>query len=229
LNFIMRILIVDDHPLFCDGLKLLLETLGSGYSVTSCTTSGAAMAHLQRDSWDLVLLDWNLGRTDVSALDVIAGVMAAAPRTRVVVVSAEVSASRVRLAVDAGAVGFVPKEASADLLIEAIRITSNGGIYLPASVLESASPSGERSPRPTALAERPQGMTLRQAYPRLTQRQLEVLVGMVRGQSNKAIARDLEIAEGTVKQHLNAVYRELGVATRTEAIYSLASQGIQVF
>ena len=70
---------------------------------------------------------------------------------------------------------------------------------------------------------------LQAAYPRLTPRQVDVLVCAVRGQSNKLIARELGISDGTVKQHLNAVYRELGVNSRTEAVYQLAHQGLRVF
>jgi DNA-binding NarL/FixJ family response regulator len=224
----MRVLIVDDHSMFCDGLKLLLKTLGVASHVAACTRADQAISLVKDEPWDLILLDWNMGEGRASGGELIGQFMALQPQTRVVVISAESSAHRVREAIDAGAVGFVPKEASAELLIDAISVTSHGGIYLPATVLDNAASWGDR-PRTSQLPEQGGGPTLQQAYPGLTPRQADVLVCAVKGQSNKSIARALDISEGTVKQHLNAVYRELGVCTRTEAIYGLARQGIRVF
>lgn len=225
----MRVLIVDDHQLFCDSLKLLLHTLGIGSEVRTCGTAKSAVDHLRDGEWDLVLLDWNLGVKAMSGLDLVREVKVLAPTTRVVVVSADSSSDRVRSAVEAGAVGFVPKEASSDLLIDAIRITSHGGIYLPLSVLSEVTADGDGTFVPTAYHHGDDQATLTNRYPSLTPRQSDVLAGVVRGQSNKQIARALDISDNTVKQHLNSVYRELGVNSRTEAIYLLARQGIKVF
>ena len=175
-----------------------------------------------------MLLDWNLGAGAINGAQLIAQIVAQQPGTRVVVISADAHQLRVHAAIEAGAVGFVPKEASADLLIDAIRITSHGGIYLPTSVLERTESAGE-----TALDGTPDTAkapaTLQERYPRLTPRQIDVLICAVRGQSNKLIARALGISDGTVKQHLNAVYRELAVNSRTEAVYLLSRQGVKVF
>lgn len=224
----MRVLIVDDHSMFCDGLKLLLKTLGVASQVASCTRAEQAISIAKEIPWDLILLDWNMGAGAATGGELIGHFKAIRPQARVVVISADSSAQRVREAVDAGAVGFVPKEASAELLIDAISITSHGGIYLPATLLDASSSDVSMKARshPQLADAR---LTLHQAYPGLTPRQSDVLVCAVKGQSNKLIARELDISDGTVKQHLNAVYRELGVSTRTEAIYLLARQGIRVF
>lgn len=224
----MRVLIVDDHLMFCDGLKLLLKTLGVASHVVACTRAEQAISLVKDEPWDLILLDWNMGEGRATGGELIGQFMALQPQTRVVVISAESSARRVREAVDAGALGFVPKEASAELLIDAISVTSHGGIYLPATVLNQT-PSWRDTFSSAFLPELVSGPSLQQAYPGLTPRQADVLVCAVKGQSNKLIARALGISDGTVKQHLNAVYRELGVGTRTEAIYQLARQGIRVF
>ncbi|WP_310565666.1 response regulator transcription factor [Hydrogenophaga sp.] len=225
----MRALIVDDHSMFCDGLKLLLQTLGAASEVATCTNSEQALEQVQALHWDLVLLDWNLGEGSVGGAQLIGQIVALQPDSRVVVISADASTQRVHAAVEAGAVGFVPKEASADLLIDAIRITSHGGIYLPTSVLDR--PDHRSTPQPIVQMSDPGPgpASIQEAYPRLTPRQIDVLVCAVRGQSNKLIARALGISDGTVKQHLNAVYRELGVNSRTEAVYRLAHQGLKVF
>ena len=224
----MRVLIVDDHSMFCDGLKLLLKTLGVASQVASCTRADQAMSLVKDEVWDLILLDWNMGEGRASGGELIGQFMALQPQTRVVVISAEASARRVREAIDAGAVGFVTKEASSELLIDAISVTSHGGIYLPVTVLDKA-PAGNSTTEGGYAPEQGGGPSLQQAYPGLTPRQADVLVCAVKGQSNKLIARALGISDGTVKQHLNAIYRELGVATRTEAIYLLARQSIRVF
>lgn len=219
----MRALIVDDHSMFCDGLKLLLKTLGVASQVASCTRTEQALSLVKDEPWDLILLDWNMGAGSTGGAELIAQFMALQPQTRVVVISAESSARRVHEAIEAGAVGFVPKEASSELLIDAIRITSHGGIYLPASVLDApARDVANDNPADGALS-------LREAYPHLTPRQIDVLICTVKGQSNKLIARSLGISDGTVKQHLNAIYRELCVGSRTEAIYLLARSGVKVF
>lgn len=224
----MRSLIVDDHAMFCDGLKLLLQTLGAASEVASCNRSDEALALVRARPWDLVLLDWTLGAGSIDGAQLIAQIVSTQPETRVVVVSADARHQRVHAAIEAGAVGFVPKEASANLLIDAIRITSHGGIYLPTTVLDRTTPGADaaRDDRPDPAVG---AASLSQSFPRLTPRQIDVLVCAVKGQSNKLIARTLDISDGTVKQHLNAVYRELGVGSRTEAIYLLARRGVKVF
>lgn len=227
----MRVLIVDDHSMFCDGLKLLLQTLGAASQVVCCTQAEAALSMARTQAWDLVLLDWNMGKGSSGGAELIGRFMALQPQPRVVVVSAECTSHRVLQAVDAGAVGFVPKEASAELLIDAIRITSHGGIYLPSNVLDrglqDVPESDITTSTDTTIA--PRSTSLQTAYPNLTPRQIDVLVCTVKGQSNKVIARELGISDGTVKQHLNAIYREMAVSSRTEAVYLLARQGVQVF
>lgn len=218
----MRVLIVDDHSMFCDGLKLLLETLGVASQVAACSRTEQALSLVKGGPWDLILVDWNMGAGSTGGAELIALFMALQPQTRVVVISAESRAQRVREAIEAGAVGFVPKEASSELLIDAIRITSHGSIYLPASVLNEPVSDAPENKFDDVLS-------LQAAYPQLTPRQIDVLICTVKGQSNKLIARSLGISDGTVKQHLNAIYRELCVGSRTEAIYLLASRGVKVF
>ncbi|HRK39056.1 MAG TPA: response regulator transcription factor [Burkholderiaceae bacterium] len=223
----MRTLIIDDHPTFSNGLRLLLSALGLARDAETCTRSEQACQLLQARQFDLILMDWVLGSESLSGTALIARLKELAPDTRVVVVSGAADATAVRNAIDAGAVGFVPKETDSTTLIEAIRVTSQGRIYLPENALTSnptppSNPSGEPPPAP-------QGARLADAYPDLTPRQRDTLVCALRGEPNKVIARQLYLSEDTVKQHLKAVYRVLNVRNRAEAIYLLARQGIQVF
>jgi two-component system, NarL family, nitrate/nitrite response regulator NarL len=212
----MRTLIVDDHPLFSDGLRLLLMASTSIEDVVCCEDGEAALRLAADGGFELVLLDWNLG-SGLSGAPLVREIKAVLPDARVVVVSGENSAAHVRLAIESGAVGFVPKESPSALLIDALTITAHRGIYLPAEVLMATERPARGAPLRGAA----------EAYPRLTERQVEVLESLVTGLTNKQIARRLDIAENTVKQHLNAIFSVLGVQNRTEAVYLLSKNGVR--
>jgi DNA-binding NarL/FixJ family response regulator len=222
----VRTLIVDDHPLFSDGLRLLLMASTSIAEIVCARSGTEALALAAQAPFDLVLLDWNLGSAPTGAA-LVQDFKAALPRARVVIVSGESSAALVRLAIESGAVGFVPKESSSALLIDALSITAHGGIYLPPAVLAAAAagrPAGAPSPAP---AVHPGLLSIEEMFPQLTPRHVEVLACLMRGMPNKQIARELDISDGTVKQHLNTVFRELDVQNRTEAVYLLAKGGVR--
>jgi len=227
----MRTLIIDDHLLFSAGLQLLLgDTPGVG--AVDCVASGAeALQRAANVPYELVLLDWHLGR-EPSGAALIAQLREALPQAHVVIVSGEVHPDLVRQAIEAGAVGFVPKESSPAAMIQALQVVANGGISLPSAALaadtsrwlDSASAPTPPAGRRGTGAELPD---IGAAFPQLTLRHVEVLGRIVRGLSNKEIARELGIADGTVKQHANAIFRELGLQNRTEAVYLLARMGVR--
>lgn len=235
----MRTLIVDDHLLFSAGLRLLLQATGSLGEV-DCAASGAlALQQAAHTAYDLVLLDWHLGR-EPSGVALIGQLHEVLPQARVVIVSGEAHPDLVRSAIDAGAVGFVPKESSPEAMIQSLDIVARGGICLPDTALAA---HAARLPQPqvlgqTSTAQAPSAATARSgsgaalteigaAFPHLTTRHVQVLGHIVRGLSNKEIARELGIADGTVKQHANAIFRELGLQNRTEAVYLLAKMGVR--
>jgi len=223
----LQTLIVDDHLLFSEGLRHLLTAASSSQTITCCQTGADAVRLAAATPFDLILLDWNLG-AGLAGAPLIAELKLALPSTRVVVVSGESSTSLIRLAIESGAVGFVPKESSPALLIDALTVTTHGGIYLPVSVLEiSAHEAMQPIPASPASAAEAGLRSIGDAFPQLTPRHGDVLSQLVRGLSNKQIARRLDISEGTVKQHLNAIFRELGVESRTEAVYLLSKQGVR--
>jgi DNA-binding NarL/FixJ family response regulator len=223
----MRALIIDDHPIFSDGLRLLLRTLGIAQDIETCTDSKQALHLLQQNSFDLILMDWQLGQQSLSGTDLIVELNQLAPNARVVVVSGEADASSVHQAIEAGAVGFVPKETDSASLIDAVRVTSKGQIFLPDHVLDSTHCRADGAH--TSNKSPFEGVRLKDAYPGLTPRQRDTLVCALRGEPNKAIAKDLHLSEATVKQHLKAIYLELNVHNRAEAVYLMARQRIQVF
>jgi DNA-binding NarL/FixJ family response regulator len=236
----MHTLIVDDHLLFSAGLRLLLQATGNPGEV-DCASSGADALRRATDvAYELVLLDWHLGR-EPFGVALIAQLREVLPQARVVIVSGEAHPDLVRRAIDAGAVGFVPKESAPEAMIQALDIVARGGIWLPEAALAAhaaqlpdprgpaqASAPSESSPR--AVRRGGVGAALTEigaAFPQLTTRHVEVLGHIVRGLSNKEIARALDIADGTVKQHANAIFRELGLQNRTEAVYLLAKMGVR--
>ncbi len=215
----LRTLIVDDHPLFGESLRLLLGATLCG-EIVCCSRADEALRLAAQAPFDLVLLDWNLG-TGVTAEAVLEAMKAELPHTRVVIVSGETGASVVRRAIEGGASGYVPKSSTPALLVDALTVIAHGGVYLPRMALDDSEdppPAATRVPTLQRIAD---------AFPQLSERRVEVLDLLARGMSNKQIARVLDISDGTVKQHLNAIFREIDVSSRTEALYLMARRGVR--
>jgi DNA-binding NarL/FixJ family response regulator len=201
----MHILIVDDHPLFREGLKTLLAALEPGVRISDAGSVDEAVALRGDEAFDLILLDMNLPGT--SRLDALHQVKAAHESASVVVVSGDENPLLIRSAVDAGAAGYIPKSTDASLTIQALRLVLANGIYLPRAALTGG--AGSASPQPPGAT----------GSPEFSDRQLAVLKCLLQGKANKVIARELSIAEGTVKAHLWAIYQALGVNSRAQAMY----------
>lgn len=206
----MRVLVCDDHSLFREGLRLLLEKLDAGLEVTLAASAEEAVAKAQAATYDLVLMDWHMdgGMGGAAALDAL---RESAPLSRVVVLSGDRDADLVHTAVERGAAGFIPKDSPPAVLMQAVMRVAEGGVYLPSAGVPRASPRD-----------------VRDAFPQLTERQADVLRAALRGSSNKLIARELGISDGTVKTHLRAIFQELGTRNRTEAVYMAAQQGVRI-
>ncbi len=226
----MRVLLIDDHPLILSALQNVIQGMGEAGDVAVVGVAGARAAREALgadDSFDLVLLDLRLG--DADGFDLLVELRNGWPAIPVVVVSASDRSADVIRAIDLGAMGFVPKRASNETLMEALGVVMSGGIYVPPMTMgegEDASPAErERSdPAHGAAAARPNAL----AAFRLTPRQTEVLGLLLRGYSNKLIARELDLSVETVKDHVAAVLRALGVNSRTQAVLAvsqLPSQG----
>jgi DNA-binding NarL/FixJ family response regulator len=201
----MHILIVDDHPLFREGLKTLLTALEPAVRISDAGSVAEAIALSAADAPDLILLDMNL--PGPSRLDALRQVKAAYETASVVVVSGDEDPVLIRKAVDEGAAGYIPKTTNASLTIQALRLVLANGIYLPRAALTAGGQA--RSPAEPAKAGQPE----------FSGRQLAVLKCLLQGKANKVIARELDIAEGTVKAHLWSIYQALGVNSRAQAMY----------
>jgi len=207
----MKLLIVDDHALFRSGLRLLLSDLDE--SIDFVEAPSVEDLVVDPDPPDLVLLDLHLrGLCGRPALE---RVLQCLPGVTVVALSGEEDPALIREVIEHGAAGFIPKSSTPAVMIGALRLVLAGGIYLPPDVLRPASPRAAGGP-PRVTRD----------LSALTTRQLDSLMLAVLGKSNKQIARELDLSEGTVKQHLSAAFRVLGVANRTEAVYATAELGM---
>jgi DNA-binding NarL/FixJ family response regulator len=142
----------------------------------------------------------------------------------VVVLSASEQPETVIRAIDGGAMGFIPKTSSSQLLIGALRLVLSGGIYLPQEVLRREQAIAPAAPLPA-------GTPAQLRSPReigLTDRQSQVLALVVQGKPNKLICRDLDLAEGTVKIHVSAILKALGVTNRTQAVIAVSKLGMKL-
>jgi DNA-binding NarL/FixJ family response regulator len=239
----MKVLLVDDHPLVLSALQQVIQRVGNDTRVVGVDSAAAARAALAADSdFDLVLLDLSLG--DADGFDVLVEFRAAYPAVPVVVVSASDRASDVIRAIDSGAMGFVPKRSSHGELNEALRMVMTGSMYVPPSMLgldfSRRVEMPERDPNApipadpgfsTPLGDAPLGPAARpdphQKVPKLedvglTPRQAEVLSLLLQGLPNKLIARQLNLSVETVKDHVAAVLRALGVSSRTQAVLAVS-------
>ena len=231
----MKVLLIDDHPLILSALQSVIEGLGSDTTVVGASSARVARETLRADpDFDLVLLDLHLG--DADGFDVLAEFRAAYPALPVVVVSASDRSSDVIKAIDAGAMGFVPKRATNDTLYEALHMVMSGGIYVPPMTMGSeppVKPEGDTVPsvlrvvRETAQDSGFETGAVQLAELGLTPRQTEVLALLLKGQPNKLIARELNLSVETVKDHVAAVLRTLGVSSRTQAVLAVSQMSGQ--
>jgi DNA-binding NarL/FixJ family response regulator len=214
----MNILLVDDHPLLRGGMRFLLRSLDAGLEMDEASNCTQALELVAGRSYDLVLLD--LKMPGLNGLDALAALRDAAPGMPLVVLSGESDPGVVRAAIEGGAMGFIPKSSTPEVLIQALRLVLAHGVYLPPLVLEAAYAAPSSAP---ALPR-----TASTMLPGLTPRQMEVLRCVLTGKPNKVIARELNLSEGTVKAHLSAVFQALGVHSRTEAVYAAANLGLRL-
>jgi DNA-binding NarL/FixJ family response regulator len=214
----LKILLIDDHVLFRAGMRHLLRQLNDALDLDEASNHAEALARLTSKAYDLVMLDMSL--PDLSGLAALDSLRTVVPDTPLVVISANEDANFVRKTIEHGAMGFIPKSSTPELLIHALDLVLARGVYLPQALLDKPAPHPDpNQPAAEANAAELAG---------LSKRQMEVLRGVISGKSNKAIAQDLSLSDATVKAHLTLTFRALGVSSRTEAIYAAAKLGLRL-
>ena len=225
----MRALIIEDQPLLVSGLQAVLGSLPSPIAVSCAESADAARRALASDPrFGLVLLDLDLEGS--GGIDLLGELRSAHPALPIVVLSDSNANALVSRAIFMGATGFVFKRASSTMLVEALHLVLSGVVYVPPLELRAPSAPAPRGTeredgwglRPGLLPQdRPSATGGRPSLPELTSRQAEVLELLLRGQSNKLIARALDLSVHTVKDHVGSLLRMLHVTTRTQAVLAM--------
>ncbi|GAB0151560.1 MULTISPECIES: response regulator transcription factor [Marinobacterium] len=209
-----KILIADDHPLFREAITNVIESGFPDTETLETENLETALALAQEhDDLDLVLLDLNM--PGMNGLNGLISLRNEAPTVPVVIVSAEDDKQIVLQAITCGAVGFISKSSPRNQMTEALQQILDGNVYLPSDIIRQSGQEGRRNRRGN---DNPQ--IAPELLSSLTRRQLLVLERMAKGESNKQIAYNLHIAETTVKAHVSAILRKLGVHNRVQAILS---------
>lgn len=208
-----NILIADDHPLFREAI---INVIQGGFP--DCTTyetenlDKALELAQQQEDLDLILLDLNM--PGMNGLNGLITLRNDSPTVPVVIVSAEEDKTVVLQAITYGAVGFITKSSPREQMTEALEQILAGNIYLPSDIIRADKPTSRYNHRQDESKISPERLSA------LTRRQLIVLERMSKGESNKQIAYNLNIAETTVKAHVSAILRKLGVHNRIQAVLS---------
>jgi two-component system, NarL family, nitrate/nitrite response regulator NarL len=214
----MTVLVVDDHPLFREGLRQVLQGLAGETRVIAEGDAEKALAAVHEiDDLDLVLLD--LSMPGMNGFTAVQRFSREAPGVPVVIISAHEEPADVRRALSLGALGYIPKSTPPNILPDALRLVMGGGVYVPPLFLHATRQAGTPAAPPAVQGELSGDGVL-------TGRQADVLVLLSQGKSNKLIARDLELSEKTVKAHVTAVFRALGVVNRTQAALAARRRGL---
>lgn len=201
----MNILLVDDHALFRGGFKLMLAKLWDAPPrVVEASSAEVGIAAAEQQDFDLIFLD--LGLPGLEGIDGLRAFRRTCPITCIVVLSAVDGAEVVRQALLYGAQGYIPKSVSAEVMEDALQQILSGRVYVPTNL--PAADGGER------------------LDDLLTTRQVEVLAELCAGRANREIADQLGMSDNTVRAHVSAIFRQLGVRSRTEAVLMAKRKGL---
>ena len=211
----MKILLADDHFMVREGLKLMLNKLDSHVEVIDAENYAEAIQQIEQHAdFDLILLDKSMPGMDMqeglSKIDV--------TQQPVVILSASESPEHMQQALSLGAKGYIPKSSTRSIMLNAIQLVLSGGTYIPPQMLTHIAGTSTHS------------VVKRNTKPRqdmrLTPRQLEVMMLMSEGHTNKGIANRLNISDTTVATHVNTIFKTLDVKNRTEAVKKATQLGI---
>ena len=200
----IRVLIVDDHSIVRSGLAMIVQYAAGLEVVAEASTGTEAVALFRQYQPDVVLMD--LKMPQMGGVDAIAAIRQTYPNARIIVLTTYDGDEDIYRGLSAGARGYLLKNVTREELLDAIRRVHVGEKYIPAEV-------GAR------LAERMNS-------PQLTERERQVLILLTEGKSNQEIATALNVSEGTIKFHVNGIFRKLDVSDRTQAVLVALKRGI---
>lgn len=217
----MKFLIVDDHPLVRYAVSGVIRDVHPEAAVLEAASAADALRSAD-DHPDIALVLLDLALPGADGIEVLRELRRRHPEMPVVILSASEARADVERALDAGAMGYVAKSSPHGALAPSLQLVLSGGVCVPRAAVDTH-PDAAALPAPAA----PSGSQGR-AQLGLTERQRDVLALLVQGKPTKAICRDLGLSEGTVKNHINVIFRALNVRNRTEAVVAVARLGLQL-
>lgn len=231
----MKVLLVEDHALFRDGVSLILERLDDEVSVVCADSREQALERIQSEGeFSLILLDYNL--PDGNGISLLGPILESHAQALIILLSAEQDAALIQQALNSGAKGFITKNSSSEVMLSAIKLVLAGGVYIPPDAIsfgssQTSATQAAATHTGSVASPSPKAGGLSTASPApenyaLTERQLDVLQEMTKGLSNKEIARELNMSPSTVKVHVAAILREFNVKNRTQAVTHAKRVGI---
>lgn len=217
-----KIIIIDDHQLFREGVKRILE-FEESFEVVAEGDDGSDIISLYKEHMpDVVLMDINMpGKNGVEAT---AELIREFPDAKVIMLSIHDDESYVTHALKSGALGYMLKEMDADEIVEAIKVVANGGSYLHPKVTKNLVAEFRRLSEHENKGSFHQ-TEVRRPFHLLTKRECEVLQLLTDGQSNRAIGETLFISEKTVKNHVSSILQKMNVNDRTQAVVTAIKNG----
>ncbi|PLT35715.1 response regulator transcription factor [Bacillus sp. V5-8f] len=218
------ITIIDDHQLFREGVKRILDFEPSFEVVAEGDDGSEAMAIVEEHNPDVVIMDINM--PNINGVEATKMLVERYPDTKVIILSIHDDENYVQHALKTGASGYLLKEMDADALIEAVKVVADGGSYLHPKVTHNL----VREYRRLASDERSDGdssqaIEIRRPLHLLTRRECEVLQLLADGKSNRGIGETLFISEKTVKNHVSNILQKMNVNDRTQAVVSAIKNG----
>jgi DNA-binding NarL/FixJ family response regulator len=203
----MKLILADDHTLFRNGLALLLKANSADCEIWEGDGLDAALAEAQaHPDATIALLDLHMPGMD--GVQGIRRFVELNPALPLIILTGAEDPQQIQEVLAAGASGFIPKSSTPAVMLSAIQLVLSGGTYIPPQALSTAS---------TTVPSRAGSNVREHAQTQLTERQMQVLRLLAAGKPNKAICRELEIEEGTVKAHIATIFRVLDVVNRTQA------------
>ncbi len=214
-----RFLVIDDHPLFLDAIKLAIQAAFPDSVIVGAASLSDARHALEGDGqFDLVLLD--LAMPETQGFDGLLELRSGFPKTPIVIVSAMDDPRIIHMAMTCGAGGFISKSVSKPQLAKAIRTVTSGDVWLPDDYVP---------PEPHTGEEAGSGDELMQRLKLLTPQQLRVLKMLRKGLLNKQIAYELNVGETTIKAHVSEILRKLNLTSRTQVVIEVAKMDFENF
>lgn len=217
----VNIILIDDHKLFREGVKRILEFEEGFHIVAEGDDGNVAVELVETHQPDVVLMDINM--PELNGVEATADLIERFPETKVIILSIHDDEQYVMRALKTGAQGYLLKEMDSDSLVEAIRVVSEGGSYLHPKVTHNLVADYRKIAAENELHGG--GVLFSKPLHLLTKRECEVLQLLSEGKSNRAVAESLEISEKTVKNHVSNILQKMSVKDRTQAVVTAIKNG----